>query len=128
MVRRLRDRVRGVRGCELARRGSIFVSPYRRPFRWTYRNRGRLTFAVAFLGAIAIGYWLIVLTGRVNRAEVERQRQEAIRVATAEANYDSCLRSIPFYTKLNEAFVGLQLEVPTVEECDHRRTQEISPP
>lgn len=73
--------------------------PHRRLPRWLFRHRKPIAFLVFTLGAVGIGVWLILLTGRVNRVE-------ATRVATIQARYSACVSSIPILRQINAAFAG----------------------
>lgn len=83
-------------------------------------DKWRFAVVVFAVGAAASLVWLVVLTGRVNRAE-------ATRVATIEANYSSCVTSIPFLHRLNAALRGGR-DVAEVLLINFKEMHRVTPP
>lgn len=76
-----------------------------RTVRWAWVRRRSITFAAFWVGGLIALVWLVILTGRVNRAEAERAASKA---ATINANYASCIRSIPFAKQINGFVAGAE--------------------
>ncbi len=83
------------------------------------RHRRQLAQVAFFAGAVAIAYWLIVVTGRVNQ-------QDASRKSAAQANYAQCLASIPLLKKINDEFAAAEI-VGHVILTNARETHMVSP-
>ncbi len=63
---------------------------------------GRLWIGIAYFGLAFVVVWLYVVNGRT-------VKEQAIRKATAQANYARCLAGIPVRRKINDEFKAAEI-------------------